>query len=130
MYSLSAIGYLPAIFEDQYTVTIHQGEFSRQIITTRSFLPGNETHVGPALSLLGIPISHINSAIERAESVPQYLGIAVHWSLEVPSDTGDPLQTYMECYSNKTLFPIREYTYMALRDWLTDPLRTPRKNWN
>jgi hypothetical protein len=59
MYGQSAIGCLPAIFEDQYSVTIHQGEFSRQIITTRTFLSGNEAHVELALTLLGIPISHI-----------------------------------------------------------------------
>jgi hypothetical protein len=33
-YSLSAIGYLPAIFEYQYSVTVHQGEFGGQIKTT------------------------------------------------------------------------------------------------
>ena len=31
---LSAIGYLPAIFEDQYSVTVHQGKFGGQIKTT------------------------------------------------------------------------------------------------
>jgi hypothetical protein len=34
MYRLPAIGYLPAIFKDQYAVTIHQGEFGGKIKTT------------------------------------------------------------------------------------------------
>jgi hypothetical protein len=59
MYRLSAIGYLPAIFEYQNSVTVHQGGFGGQIITTRSFLPGNEAHVELASTHLGNPISHI-----------------------------------------------------------------------
>jgi hypothetical protein len=58
-YSLSAIGCLPAIFEYQYSVTVHHREFGGQIKTTRSFLSGNEAHDELALSLLGITISHI-----------------------------------------------------------------------
>jgi hypothetical protein len=34
MYRLSAIGYLPAIFEYQYSDTVHQGKFGGQIKTT------------------------------------------------------------------------------------------------
>jgi hypothetical protein len=34
MYSLSAIGYLPAIFEDEYSVTVYQGKFGGQVKTT------------------------------------------------------------------------------------------------